>query len=210
MSKKVLVSALIFVFAALPILAQVQDGDWEFSPMFGMSYPGAELKRGWQGSFSTAYNFTTNWAGEAQLHYINTDLRQYDRDACGLRLSGIYNINPENSLVPYVKFGIGGRALSPDKFDDVFDEELLTHVGFGLKKFLSEKVAFKVEGVVGYCWNSDYINDYSWRLASTHPHNPNEPYFFGEEKFFTYELMMGLSFIGRKAPPPPPPSPTGT
>ena len=60
---------------------------------------------------------------------------------------------------------------------------------------------------MGYCWNSDYINDYSWRLASFKPHDPGEPYYFNEDSFLTYELMMGFSFIGRKAPPPPPPKP---
>ncbi|MFB3851869.1 MAG: outer membrane beta-barrel protein, partial [Acidobacteriota bacterium] len=192
MKRRLWVLALILAIA-LPIMAQVQDGDWEFSPMVGMAYPGRELKRGVNYSFSTAYNFTTHWAGEAQLLYTDTDLRHIDSDLCGLRFSAIYNIKPENSFVPYFKFGIGGRAQEPDKFDEVFSNDFLTHVGFGMKKFLSPRTAFKVEGVVGYDWSDNYYNDYSWWYV---PGGTNTiPSFYKEKNFFTYELMMGLSFI---------------
>jgi outer membrane protein OmpA-like peptidoglycan-associated protein len=198
-----LVILFLILATAVPLFAQVQDGDWEFSPMVGMSYPGRELKRGANYSFGLAYNFTTHWAGEAQFLYTDTNLRHIDSDLCGLRLSAIYNIHPENSLVPYFKFGVGGRAQEPDVFDEVFSNDFLAHVGFGLKKFLSPRTAFKIETVVGYDFSDSYYNDYQWAHV---PGGTNTiPSFYKEKNFYTFELMMGLSFIARKTPPPPPP-----
>jgi hypothetical protein len=218
--KQVLLIAALCLLA-LPLCAQVQKGDWELGVGAGYAWHGAELTDGWLGSVDAAYHFTPHWGLDFQLAYADSDVFELSRSRSTFRISGLYNLMPDQKMVPYVKFGAGWSAMKPDNFGQVFSGDKQVHLGLGVRRFLTPRVALKLEALAFYTYNATYENTHSWVLRTTtspspvpppYPH-PKYPYWdsvYGmDDHFMNYEVLVGFSFFPKRhpAPPPPPPPP---
>jgi OOP family OmpA-OmpF porin len=94
------------------------------------------------------YNFTKYFGLETSVEYINTN---YDRDnnsrsvnIGNYRLDGIFNLLPDNQLVPFVFAGVGGQYI--DYPSGTHDRNAATlNYGAGLKFFLDESIALRAD-----------------------------------------------------------------
>ncbi|MGC8763981.1 MAG: OmpA family protein [Acidobacteriota bacterium] len=214
------VVALALSLFAVAAAAQVQKGDWEFSPMAGYAFPGAELKSGPMGSFSVGYNFTKQWGLELQAAYADSKVWDLNRDMSALRLSVFFNFLPDHRTVPYLKVGIGGAGRDPDGFGDVFDGDKSLHLGGGLRRFVSPRVALRLEALASYTYDAKYGNTHAYELVKVRDRIPwplpPKPALYRwntiypvKDSFMSYEVQVGLSFFPKKrrALPAPTPSP---
>jgi len=219
MRRQWVVSLAVLALLALPASAQVIDGDWEISPMVGYSFPGAELKNGFEGSLGLGYHFTKQWGLELQTAYADSKVLDLNRDMSTLRLSALFNFLPDHKTVPYVKLGLGGTAMDPDGFGDVFDGDKSVHLGGGIRRFLSPRVALRMEALASYTYDAKYGNTHAYELQKIRGSIPwplpPRPALYQwntlypvKDSFMSYEVLVGLSFFPKKRPlPPPPPAP---
>lgn len=94
------------------------------------------------------YNYTKYFGVEASLEYIDTD-HDSNRDSRPVnignyRLDGIFNLLPDNELVPFVFVGVGGQYI--DYPGGKHDRNAATvNYGAGLKLFLDESLALRAD-----------------------------------------------------------------
>jgi OOP family OmpA-OmpF porin len=94
------------------------------------------------------YNFTKYFGLETSVEYINTN---YDKDndsrsvnIGNYRLDGIFNLLPDNQLVPFVFAGIGGQYIDYPSGTNNRNAASVNY-GAGLKLFLNESVALRAD-----------------------------------------------------------------
>jgi OOP family OmpA-OmpF porin len=94
------------------------------------------------------YIFTKYFGLETSLEYTDTN---YDKDndsrsvnIGNYRLDGIFNLLPDNQLVPFVFAGIGGQYIDYPSGIDHRNAATLNY-GAGLKYFLDESVALRAD-----------------------------------------------------------------
>lgn len=218
--KRWCVVGLVLSLFAVAAAAQVQKGDWELSPMVGYAFPGAELKSGALGSFSVGYNFTKQWGLELQAAYADSKVWDLNRDMSAVRLSAFFNFLPDHKTVPYLKVGIGGAGRDPGGFGDVFDGDKSVHLGGGVRRFVSPRVALRLEALASYTYDAKYGNTHAYELVKVRDRIPwplpPKPAIYRwntiypvKDSFLSYEVQVGLSFFPRKhrALPAPVPAP---
>ncbi len=217
------VIGLALSLLAVGAAAQVQKGDWELSPMAGYSSPGAELKGGAMGSFSLGYHFTKQWGLELQAAYADSEVWGLNRDLSALRLSALFNFLPDHKTVPYLKVGISGAGRDPDGFGDVFDGDKSLHLGGGVRRFLSPRVALRLEALASYTYDAKYGNTHAYEWVKVRDRIPwplpPKPALYRwntvypvKDSFMSYEVQVGFSFFPKKrrALPPPAPAPAAS
>ncbi|SFL29015.1 OmpA-OmpF porin, OOP family [Desulfomicrobium norvegicum] len=94
------------------------------------------------------YNFTKYFGMETSLEYTDTN---YDNDndsrsvnIGNYRLDAIFNLLPDNQLVPFVFAGVGGQYIDYPRGIDDRNAATLNY-GAGLKYFLDESVALRAD-----------------------------------------------------------------
>ena len=98
------------------------------------------LEPGPTGGLALGYNFDRHWGMEGVLTFTRTDQKVGGDDAMitAAHLGGLYHFLPQGPLVPYLSLTFGGIQLEDD-------EDLLAGYGVGVKYFLSEDVALRVD-----------------------------------------------------------------
>ncbi|MDA8404598.1 MAG: outer membrane beta-barrel domain-containing protein [Desulfobacteraceae bacterium] len=141
--KKMMWSALLI--AGLLCFAQdgwceTRQGDFFLSPMFGghVFEGNQDIDNGPTYGLGLGYQFTDNWGAEAMFNYTNTDSDpgSNDYNVYPMHLDAVYNILPDQKLVPYVAAGMGAVVFDPDKGHD--DTDFMVNYGAGLKYFIYE------------------------------------------------------------------------
>jgi OmpA-OmpF porin, OOP family len=102
------------------------------------------------------YNITENWGVEATGGHVDTETsvdyttnsgrfipRNTDTDFWTFHLDAIYNFFPEDQVNPYLALGAGGYNIDIQHMDSNIDP--LMNYGFGIKYFLTEWVAFRID-----------------------------------------------------------------
>ena len=150
---KLLVGLLAVGLTAGAALAENRAGAFTISPMYG-----GYLFEGDQNfkddntptfGLGLGYNLTKSFSLEAVVNYIDDfegrNNKGVETEVEGLlyRLEGLYHFMPDNALVPYIAVGAGNIALNPEvgRLDDTFG----ANYGVGVKYFVSEHVAFRVD-----------------------------------------------------------------
>jgi OOP family OmpA-OmpF porin len=94
------------------------------------------------------YNFTKYFGLEASVEYTDTN---YDTDndsrsvnIGNYRLDGIFNLLPDNQLVPFVFAGVGGQYIDYPSGNDNRNAATVNY-GAGLKFFVDENVALRAD-----------------------------------------------------------------
>jgi len=160
MAKRIGWVALLLAVLALPAMAQAEKGMWEFSPMIGYSGHGNEISSGFMGAFSAGYNFTDAWGLEFQLGYGDAEFDDRNYDAQSVRFSALRSFRTDKFWEPYLKMGLGFVAYRSDSFADAFEGDKQAHLGFGLRHHISPRVAFRVEALAKYCFDTEYPNEH--------------------------------------------------
>jgi OOP family OmpA-OmpF porin len=137
------------------------------SPQVGvMVFEGNQnLEPGPAGGIALGYNFNSHWGLEGVLTFTRADQKVGGDDAMitAAHLGGLYHFLPQGPLVPYLSLTFGGIQLEDD-------EDLLAGYGVGVKYFLSEDVALRLD--LKHLFNINYrdvdkTRDYYNMLAAT-------------------------------------------
>lgn len=150
---KLLVGLLAIGLTAGAASAENRAGALTISPMYG-----GYLFEGDQNfeddntptfGLGLGYNLTKSFSLEAAVNYIDDFDGRNNKGVAteveGLlyRLEGLYHFMPDNALVPYIAVGAGNLALNPEV--GVTDDTFGANYGVGVKYFVSEHVAFRVD-----------------------------------------------------------------
>ena len=98
------------------------------------------LESGPTGGLALGYNVDSHWGAEGVLTFTRTDQKVGGDDAkiTAAHLDLLYHFRPQERLVPYFSVAFGGIQLEDD-------EDLLAGYGVGVKYFLSEDVALRLD-----------------------------------------------------------------
>ncbi|MGZ8547563.1 MAG: OmpA family protein [Sulfuricurvum sp.] len=129
-------------------LLNASEYNYEFSPMAGYAFPnsGQELKdHGVYGAEMQFNNFESAIKPELSVFYSNPDYKHISGDTHILRsaLSGVYEYEKIDDVVPFVKLGLGYEAMTDNKYDN--HDTLFANAGTGIKVDLADQIAFKFE-----------------------------------------------------------------
>ncbi|PKN12674.1 MAG: hypothetical protein CVU69_06475 [Deltaproteobacteria bacterium HGW-Deltaproteobacteria-4] len=119
-----------------------RPGTFTLTPQAGvMVFEGNQnLESGPTGGLALGYNFDSHWGAEGVLTFTRTDQKAGGDDAMitAAHLDLLYHFRPQERLVPYLSVALGGIQLEDD-------EDLLAGYGVGVKYFLSEDVALRLD-----------------------------------------------------------------
>lgn len=150
---KLLVGLLAVGLTAGSAMAENRAGALTISPMYGGYLFEGDQNFGDDTTptfgLGLGYNLTKSFSLEAVVNYIDDfngrNNQGVETEVEGLlyRLEGLYHFMPDNALVPYIAVGAGNIALNPEvgRTDDTFG----ANYGVGVKYFVSEHVAFRVD-----------------------------------------------------------------
>jgi OmpA-OmpF porin, OOP family len=128
------------------------------------------------------YDWTDSFATELVGDYVRAEVfpGTTDISVWSYRLDMLYNFMPRSTVVPYLAAGIGGIQIEYPKSLGGDLSEATTNVGAGIKFFMTESVALRLDG--RYLW--DFSNDN-----------------YRHRNYDNWEYSAGLSFLfgGRKA-----------
>jgi len=119
---------------------ETRQGDFYISPMFGghVFEGNQNIDNGPTYGLGLGYQFTDNLGAELMGNYTTTDSDpgSLDIDAWPMHLDMVYNLTPDQQLVPYVAVGAGAIIFDPDGYST--DTDFLLNYGAGLKYFIYE------------------------------------------------------------------------
>ena len=153
MIKKALsaIAALALLTAGGTAAAVEREGAVTVAPMIGIHwFDNEDIDQDNETLFSLGlgYNFNRNFSAEVLLGYAEAEATpafgNADVDARFYSITGLYNFDNGDPLVPYLGVGAGVRELDPDGFDS--DDDAVLHFAGGVKYFLSPKVALRLDG----------------------------------------------------------------
>ncbi|OPY87971.1 MAG: Outer membrane porin F precursor [Smithella sp. PtaU1.Bin162] len=133
--------------------AQVRAGSFNISPTLGMyTFEGNEdMDRPLAYGLRVGYNFTKYLGIEGFVHYgqpeINS-LRPKERlDFTGYGVEGIFNILPDQKLVPFLAVGVGGVHYSSayEFTTENKHDKIAVDYGYGLKYYFSDNFALRFD-----------------------------------------------------------------
>lgn len=102
------------------------------------------LDPGLTSGLALGYNFGAHWGAEGVMTLTRSEEKvgRGDVDAIAAHLDLLYHFRPQKRLVPYLSLGFGGFNLEYNGHDD---GDLLAGYGVGLKYFLSEDMALRLD-----------------------------------------------------------------
>lgn len=145
---------LVMVFFA-SANSEIKVRSFDVSPFGGFHFFEKNMPIDLDHNFSMGmrfgYNITERWAVEATGAYVNTDTDgdfyyipdNNNVDFSLFHLGAVFHILPQERAVPYVAFGGGAYNIDPTHFTSDIDP--LFNYGAGIKYFLKEWVAFRVD-----------------------------------------------------------------
>jgi OmpA-OmpF porin, OOP family len=103
-----------------------------------------DLDPGLTGGLALGYNFGAHWGAEGVFTFTSAGPKAggSNVDVTTAHLDLLYHFRPKQRLVPYLSLGFGGLEL---KANGAKDGDLLAGYGVGLKYFLSEGVALRLD-----------------------------------------------------------------
>lgn len=175
----VVVCALLSVSNAF---AESQVGAITLTPTVGYHLidGGMDLDNAGAFGLGVGYNFTPHWSLEADLRYTPTETtgkNKTDIDIWTASLGGVYHLNTNTELTPYLSMGAGVMSYVPDSGSN--DEDYFGYYGGGVKYALSNSVDLRLDAR----HLLDYRSDDSF---STHDNEPNWRHHL--------QTMVGLTF----------------
>lgn len=140
--------------------AEIKPGAVTLTPSIGgYIFEGNQpLKNAFTYGFGLGYNMDQNWAIEGVLHFVDTEL-DYDGssvDAYIYHLDLLHHFQPSEPWVPYIALGLGGITFDPKHGKN--DDDFAINYGGGLKYFLSENVAFRLDARHVISFDETYNN----------------------------------------------------
>ena len=136
-----------------------------------------------------ALPINNRWAVEAWYSNFETEFEDFPIDVDGDRfaINGLYHLQDDSSLLPFVTVGLDQLVLEPDGFN--FEEKQTTATaGFGIKKYFDSNVILRGEAMYMHGLD-DSFNDFGIRFSIG--------YAFGRSK----------TPVLKSTPPTPPPTP---
>ena len=145
---------LIMVFFA-SANSEIKTRSIDVSPFLGTYFyeknMSINLDHGMSVGMRLGYNITERWGVEATGGYVNTDTDgdwyyipdNNNVDFYFFHLDAIFHILPQEKVVPYLAAGGGALNIDPTHFSADIDP--LFNYGLGIKYFLQEWVAFRVD-----------------------------------------------------------------
>lgn len=137
-----LAGVLVFV-AAATAAAGIRPDTFTLTPQAGvMIFEGNQAfeSPGLVGGFALGYNFGSHWGTEGVLLY-GSGKRKYSDQSIPItaaHLDLLYHFKEQEGLVPYASVFFGGLRLDTD-------DDMLAGYGVGLKYFLNEDVALRLD-----------------------------------------------------------------
>lgn len=145
-SRMLLFSGVISLVAVATATAANRPYAFTLTPQVGvMVFEGnQDLEPGPTGGLALGYNFGEHWGAEGVLTFTRAEQKVEgdDVDVTAGHLDLLYHFRPQARLVPYLSFGFGGIVLEANGGKD---EDLLAAYGIGLKYFLAEDVALRLD-----------------------------------------------------------------
>ncbi|HQN01720.1 MAG TPA: OmpA family protein [Candidatus Hydrogenedentes bacterium] len=153
---KKIISLVVMLFVTLVVstgYAQVRAGEFDITPTIGgyMFEGNEDMDNSLAVGLRAGYNFTKYIGLEGFGFYVPTNIRA--EGAAGKEktnflfygIEGIFNILPNNKLVPFLAVGAGGThyADSYDRTTEDKKNKIVADYGAGLKYYLSENVALR-------------------------------------------------------------------
>ncbi len=150
---KVCILSVMTFFAAAS--AEIKTQSIDVTPYFGAYFyeknMAINLDHNLNLGLRLGYNINERWGVEATGGYVNTDTKgdffnvpdNTNVDFYLFHLDAIFHIFPEEKVVPYAALGGGAFNIDPTGFTSDIDP--LFNYGFGLKYFLTDWVAFRVD-----------------------------------------------------------------
>lgn len=147
-----------FMFMARTVAAEIRPGAITLSPFIGgYVFEGNqdldELANGFGDldneltyGLGLGYHFDEHWAVEGVFNYVDTnvDTDCLDVETYNYHIDGLYHFMPSEKIVPYIAAGAGGIIFDPrDEYNS--DHDFAVNYGAGLKYFLTENLAFRVD-----------------------------------------------------------------
>ncbi len=155
MKKIILLAVMLFVtLAATTGFAQVRAGSFNVTPTLGMyifegnedmtkSFPNVGLRLG--------YNFTKYIGIEGYGHFgqseVNSLIAKPNVDVSSYGVEGIFNLLPNQKLVPFLAVGVGGIHYSAAYQNTTEDKKnkFTADYGYGVKYYLSDDFALRMD-----------------------------------------------------------------
>jgi OOP family OmpA-OmpF porin len=144
----VIMKKLAFAGLLTVTLVSASEYNYEISPMAGYVFPnsGQELKNhGAYGAEMQYNNLESAIKPEISVFYSNPDYKNIPSDTHILRsaLSGVYNYEKIDNVIPFVKLGLGYEAMTDHRYDN--HDSLFANGSTGIKVDLTDQIAFKFE-----------------------------------------------------------------
>mgnify|MGYP002477829161 CR=1 FL=1 len=94
------------------------------------------------------YNINKRWGVEFDFRQTQTQvdlpgLNDSDLSVWTFGLNALYHFNPNGQFVPYLLAGLGGMTFDAEDFHD--DEDFMFNWGLGVKYFLSDAIALRMD-----------------------------------------------------------------
>ncbi len=146
---RIIVSSFLALFLTTSAWAGIQPQTFTFSPMFGLHV--FEGDQNFEDSaallwLGVGYNITDKAALEAVYTIAKADgetAADPDAKVRTIRLDALYHLMPEAKLVPYLAVGLGEINTNPETGKN--REHLLANAGAGLKLFINEFIAWRLD-----------------------------------------------------------------
>ncbi len=115
------------------------------------------------------YDLTKNWGIEAVGAYLATDrtISESSFNSVSYGLDILYNFMPDGPLVPYLAVGGGGITIGHgSNFKGGSNTEATANAGLGLKYFLTDSVALRVDGRQLFLFEDHNSITYNWEYTA--------------------------------------------
>ena len=139
------IGGIVMLFAC-SVYAEIQPGSFSVSPLVGGYFfdRTQDFKNTLTYGGGLGYDFTEHFGVEGLYNVLDTKTKSTDADVNGYlaRIEGLIYFGSNKNLVPYIAVGAGSINIKHpiNKLDKRFGE-----FGFGLKYFLSDKIAFRAD-----------------------------------------------------------------
>jgi len=137
---------LILIGVVTNATAENKAGTFNLSPMVGgyIFEGNQDIKNDATPGLGLGYNIDQTWGLEGMFNFINTDSGEEGAlDVYTYRLDALHHFMPDKKFTPYIATGIGGITFDPEEGKK--DDDFLANYGLGLKYFINEVVALRVD-----------------------------------------------------------------
>lgn len=150
--KKLLSSLAIVAATTTNVCAEDIDSGFYIFPSVGYFFLDNErdADNAPEATFAAGYQFNRRWSTEAAYGVFSSEsnLTGKDIDGSYYHLDGLYFLNDDDVLQPYLVAGIGNMDLDIEGSDN--DDETSYNAGAGFKRHLTEQLALRAEARMFY------------------------------------------------------------